>query len=345
MRKINLGILGCGSIAQYAHLPAATKSSLINLIAVCDKRQDVMQAIACRYQVPETYTDHREFLKNADIEAVVLAVPDPLHVPLTFDCLKAGKHILIEKPLATNSEQGLKLLRAVDGSKLKVLVGNMKRHDPGIQFAKEFITRKMGSPLSISGWYCDTSLRSQLQKTLLLPPLHSSCSEPSAVDTKADKENYNLTTHGIHLVNTLQFLGGLMKKLAGKTAQRFDSDTWHAVVEYQSGAVGHFELTVKIRSDWSEGFEAHGEFGSVTGKTFLPFFKRPSEVRAFDIRTGISETPVGADSDPYKRQLDSFARSILEDQPIACTVADAIQDLRVLEALKRSINTSRWVEV
>ena len=68
-------------------------------------------------------------------------------------------------------------------------------------------------------------------------------------------------------------------------------------------------------------------------------------MRAFDIRTGITETPVGADSDPYKRQLDSFARSIVENTPLACSVAEAVHDLCVIEALKRSIRTASWTEV
>ena len=344
MRKIKLGILGCGAIAQYAHLPAAKKSKRVELVAVCDQAEDLVQAIASQYQVPNTDTDHREFLKKADIEAVVLAVPDALHVPLALDCLDAGKHVLVEKPAATSSEEAMRLLQSVGETQLKVLVGNMKRHDPGIQFARRFIMQKMGTLLSVNGWYCDTHLRPQMQEALLLPPLSSTRGKQSSTGPKMNKESYNLATHGIHLVNTLQFLGGPIKKLTGKMVQRFGVYSWHAVVEYESGAIGHLELTVMIRSDWSEGFEVHGEHGSVTGRTFLPFFRRPSDVRAFDIRTGITQIPVGADSDPYKRQLDSFACSILENAPLACTVEDAIRDLRVLEALKRSIKSLSWEE-
>ena len=165
------------------------------------------------------------------------------------------------------------------------------------------------------------------------------------VDPRADKEQYSLRTHGIHLVNTLQFLGGPIIGLAGKRIERDGSYSWHAVTEHRSGAIGHFELTVKINANWSEGFRVHGKFGSVVGKTFLPFFRLPSEVKAFDIRTGITEIPVGADSDPYKRQLDSFALSIREGRPLVCTVEEGIWDLRVLEALNRSIQENRWEKV
>ena len=345
MKPIKLGIIGCGRIAQYAHLPAARKSKLVNLLAICDQAEDLVQAMDARYDIPQTFTDHKEFLKQADIEAVILAVPDAFHVPLTLECLRASKHVLVEKPLATSSSEAQQLEEAVQATRLKVLVGNMKRHDPGIEFAREFIAERIEPLFSVDGWYCDSMLRSQLQDTLLLPPVERETSMKPDVDPRADKEQYSLRTHGIHLVNTLQFLGGPIIGLAGKRIERDGSYSWHAVTEHRSGAIGHFELTVKINANWSEGFRVHGKFGSVVGKTFLPFFRLPSEVKAFDIRTGITEIPVGADSDPYKRQLDSFALSIREGRPLVCTVEEGIWDLRVLEALNRSIQENRWEKV
>jgi predicted dehydrogenase len=345
MKPVKLGIIGCGPISQYAHLPAATKSKRVDLLAICDQADDLLQVMSARYQIPQTFTDHTEFLKRADVEAAVLAVPDAFHIPLALECLQAGKHVLVEKPLAPCSKDAEVLEEFIRATGLKVLVGNMKRHDPGIEFAREFITERISPLFSIDGWYYDTALRPQLQDTLLLPPLTSERSKRPDIDPRADTEKYSLYTHGIHLVNTLHYLGGPIVGLVGKKTESHGSYSWHAVTEYQSGAIGHFELTVKINANWSEGFRAHGRFGSVTGKTYLPFFRLPSEVNAFDIRTGITETPVGAESDPYKRQLDSFARSIRENLPVACSVEDAIEDLRVLEALERSLHESAWQEV
>jgi len=345
MKPVKLGIIGCGPISQYAHLPAATKSELVDLVAICDQADDLVRVLSARHQIPQTFTDHGEFLKSSDIEAVILAVPDAFHIPLALECLHAGKHVLVEKPLAPCSADAEPLEEVIQATGLTVLVGNMKRHDPGIEFARDFIMERISPVFSVDGWYCDSMLRPQLQDTLLLPPLKSEHSKKPDIDPRANKEKYSLYTHGIHLVNTLHFLGGPIVRLVGKRIESHGSYSWHAITEYQSGAIGHFELTVKINANWSEGFRVHGRFGSVTGKTFLPFFRLPSEVKAFDIRTGITETPVGADSDPYKRQLDSFARSIREDTPLACTVADAIWDLKVLEALDWSLQVSAWQEV
>lgn len=345
IRKIKLGILGCGPIAQHAHLPAAKKSKWIDLVAICDRAKDLLETVASQYQVRQRYTDHKEFLKSGDIEAVLLAVADAFHVPLALECLHAGKHVLLEKPVALSSEQGQKLLRAAEAIPLKILLGNMKRHDPGVEFARQFVKEKMGDPLSVSGWYRDTEFRPQIQESLFLPAYTSEHSERPADDPKADKENYSLLTHGVHLVNTLQFIGGPIRRILGKKAQRSGSHSWHAVLEYESEAIGHFELTVRIAGQWSEGFEAHGKSGSVSGQMFFPFLRKASEVRAFDMRTQVTETPYSADGDSYKRQMDSFARSIIEDTPPACSVAEGIQDLRVLEALKRSIESLRWEDV
>ena len=345
MKPVKLGIIGCGPISQYAHLPAAAKSELVDLSAICDQADDLLRAMSACYQIPQTFTDHQEFLKSADVEAVVLAVPDAFHIPLTLDCLRSGKHVLVEKPLAPCSSEAEVLEEVIRETGLKVLVGNMKRHDPGIEFAREFITQRISPLFSIDGWYCDTALRPLLQDTLLLPPLTSERSKKPEIDPKADREKYSLYTHGIHLVNTLHYLGGQIVGIVGIKVESHGSYSWHAVTEYQSGAIGHLELTVKINANWSEGFRVHGRFGSVTGTTYLPFFRLPSEVKAFDIRTGVTEIPAGADSDPYKRQLDSFAWSIRENTPLVCTVADAIQDLKVLESLERSLQEAAWQKV
>jgi len=345
MRKVKLGILGCGAIAQYAHLDAARQSQRVELAAVCDQAEDLLAQVASEYAVPQTYTDHGEFLTNRDVEAVVLAVPDVFHVPLALECLAAGKHVLVEKPVAATSAEAEKLLAAVEGTPLKVLVGNMKRHDPGVEFARRFITQKMGTPLSVSAWYCDTTLRPKMQEELL-PPLRTSGQQKHPpVDPRADREAYSLLTHGVHLVNLVQYLGGPVARVLGGKRESFGAYTWHALFEHGSGAVGHFELTVKIRAPWSEGFVVHGEFGSVSGKMFFPFLRKSAEVTAFDVRTGLAETATDSGGDAYRRQMDSFARSIVEDQPLACTVAEGVHDLRVLEALKRSLESKHWETV
>ncbi|HJN14703.1 MAG TPA: Gfo/Idh/MocA family oxidoreductase, partial [Armatimonadota bacterium] len=75
-RKLKLGMLGVGSIAQLAHLPAAVKAENVDFVAVCDGSEQRAREISAVYGARETYTDHEKFLSEADVEAVVIPVPD-----------------------------------------------------------------------------------------------------------------------------------------------------------------------------------------------------------------------------------------------------------------------------
>lgn len=89
----------------------------------------------------------------------------------------------------------------------------------------------------------------------------------------------------------------------------------------------------------------HGENGSVEIKTFLPFYYRTSEVRAFDARVQQWYTPLGAHSNPYKNQLEAFARSIAEDRPTNPDETEGLAAIRVLEAVEGSVSRGCCVEV
>jgi predicted dehydrogenase len=138
-RLINLGLVGCGRISQAAHLPAIAKANNVRLSGVCDQSPSLAEAMARRYDV-RRYSAVEDIL-NSDSEAVMLAVPDRLHVPLARAAIEAGKHVFVEKPLATNVSEAESLSENLLRSSVKLQVGNMKRFDPGVQFARDILER------------------------------------------------------------------------------------------------------------------------------------------------------------------------------------------------------------
>jgi predicted dehydrogenase len=342
---LNIGLLGCGAISQFAHLPALAKARRVTLRAICDGAEDLLNTIGQRYGVRQLYRDYAAFLRDAEIDAVLIAAPDMFHVPLATQALAAGKHVLVEKPLGTNSAECRELLQTVQRTGLKLQVAAMKRHDPGMAFAHRFVQQRLGQVLSVSGWYCDTLFRPALQETLLPPTATSGQSIRPSTDPKADKQHYSLITHGAHLFDNIRYLGGSVSGVATRHAERFGQHSWHGLLEFEQGGIGHFELTVKVNSDWSEGYRVYGEHGSVEVKTFLPFYYRPSEVRAFDARTEQWHTPLGAHSNPYKNQLEAFARSVLDGEPVNPDAADGLATVRLLEAVEESLNSGQPVSI
>jgi predicted dehydrogenase len=344
-RTLRIGLLGCGPIAQFAHLPALAKARRIQLVALCDAAEDLLQTIGRQTGVERLYTSYDKMLAEAPIDAVLIAAADAFHVPLATRALQVGKHVLVEKPLGTTAAECESLVDLVQRTGLKLQVGSMKRHDPGIATAQRFIQGELGQVLSVSGWYCDTLFRPDLQDALLPPIVHSKRKVAPRVDPKADTRHYSLVTHGAHLLDNLRYLGGPISAVAVQCAETFGQHTWHGLLEFAAGGLGHFELTVKVNADWSEGYRVYGEHGSVEVETFLPFYHRPSRVRLFSARGACWQTPLGAHSNAYKNQLEAFAAAVLDNQPTNPDAADGLAVVRLLEAIEKSVDEGRRVEI
>jgi len=342
---IRLGLLGCGPIAQAAHLPALRKCESVVLTAVCDAADDLLQRVAPHIAAKDLFTDYDAFLQKADIDVVLIATADQYHVPLATKALHAGKHVLVEKPLGTNSQQCAQLAELADSTGLKLQVGNMKRHDAGIAFARRFVREHVGQVLSVSAWYRDAILRPEILDALVCKPALSNASIGPSEDPRADKRRYSLVTHGVHLFDTVAYLAGPPGALTAKTSHMFDQDTWHGLIEFRHGGIGHFELSVKLNWDWSEGYAVYGERGSVEIRTFLPCQNRPSEVRAFDAEAQTWTSPLSTCGDAYKNQLDAFADAVLNDRPTNPDARDGLADVRMLEAVEESVRTGRRIEL
>ena len=210
----------------------------------------------------------------------------------------------------------------------------MKRHDPGIAFSHNHIKKSLGSILSISGWYRDTLFRPALQETLLPPLIKSEYAVKPKVDPKSNIENYSLVTHGAHLFDNLRYLGGEIIGVTTNHAFKYNQHSWHGLLEFDHGGIGNFELTIKVNSDWSEGYIIHGEHGSIEIKTFLPFYYRPSEVHIFDARNKKYHTPLLLNSNPYKCQIEDFVHAIRNDGHVNPDAYDGLATVALIEAVK-----------
>jgi predicted dehydrogenase len=125
-KKINIGFVGVGQIAQqhlakYRDIPGA------NVVAAADINEQQLNKVAEKFDIPETYSNFREMLKNADIQAVDVCVHNNLHMPVTVECLKAGKDVYCEKPLAgtyTDAEKMVKVAKQLK-RKLSMQLGTL----------------------------------------------------------------------------------------------------------------------------------------------------------------------------------------------------------------------------
>lgn len=345
-RLLRLGILGCGLISQIAHFDAVRKARNVELTAICDLADDLRERMSALYQPRFAYRDFDEMLGDDRIEAVLLGVADQFHVPLALKAIRAGKHVLVEKPLGVTVEECEELRRHVHGSKLIFQVGNNRRFDPGIAFARKFIQEEIGALLSFKAWYWDSIYRYTMTDNLQPIPQTSNAARKPEGNPKADKRRYYILTHASHLVDTARWLGGEIISVRARLHESFDAFCWFVEVEFANGALGHIDLTIPVRGDFEEGFQIQGEQGSVKGQVFLPWFHKTSVVECFSTKDRQYHRPIGEDAHTYKLQLESFADTILTGAPQrGATVDDGTAALRTLVAMARSVESGEKIRI
>src|SRR5262245_21858420 len=144
-RCLRVAMLGCGPIAQIAHFDAIRKARNVQLDAICDLAGDLRERMSLLYGPRASYRETEALLADPSVEAVIIGVADQFHVPLALQAIRAGKHVLVEKPLGVTIKECEELRGEVEGSGLVFQIGNNRRFDPGIAFAREFVQRELGA--------------------------------------------------------------------------------------------------------------------------------------------------------------------------------------------------------
>ena len=141
MKKINIGFIGAGFIAQQCHLPAFKEQNSCNILGIADLYKDLASRVASMYEIPNIYSSHKSLLLNNDLDAVIVTLPRAYTFGVVRDCLLAGKHVLTEKPLSLNFENAKKLKSLAKRRNLLLQVGYMKRNDSGLKKFKELVDK------------------------------------------------------------------------------------------------------------------------------------------------------------------------------------------------------------
>lgn len=332
---VRVALIGCGRIAQVAHLPALEKADGVQLVAVSDPSEDLARGVAGRYDIAGIFTDQADVWADNTIEAVIIATPDRFHHTLTSEALRAGKHVLVEKPLTSTVAEAEDLVDLVARTGLVLQVGAMKRHDQGIQFAREFITNRLGQVRSFNAWYRIGDLRPGIEATLF-PFVYSN---PVVRQTesvfKADRQRYLLATHGAHIFDTIRHLAGDVASVVARHRQDDKDHVWQLIVTTTAGAIGTATIAVDVPGLSNEGIEVFGATGTVSVNTHFPFYKKASDVAAY--ADGQTIMPTLTDGDAYERQAEAFAATIRTGGRPIPDVLDGLKAIRLVDATATAV--------
>ncbi len=138
MKPLRVAVIGTGGIAN-AHLNAYTKVPETEVVAVCDIIPERAEEFAKRWGVPKWFTDYRQVLALPELEAVDICTPHASHAPIAVDSLKAGKHVLVEKPMASNLKGATAMVKTAKETGKVLFCGIKSRWAASTQQVKQFV--------------------------------------------------------------------------------------------------------------------------------------------------------------------------------------------------------------
>jgi len=222
---VNVAIIGLGVISK-THIEAIDSYGA-NLVAVCDIKEEEIQKFGCA-----KYTDYRELLKRDDLDIVHICTPHYLHAQMTIDSANAGKHVLVEKPASTKTEQVIKMIENKNGKKVCVCFQN--RYNQGTIMAKDIIDKKIYG--DILGVYA-------------LVPWYRNDEYYTKSDWRGKLSTEGgclLVNQAIHTIDLMQYLVGEVETVKAHVDNYTHEgiiegeDTATAALYYKSGIIGMF---------------------------------------------------------------------------------------------------------
>lgn len=138
-KKLKIGIIGCGGIANGKHMPSLAKLDSVEMVAFCDIVVERAEKAKEQYGTADAkvYEDYKELLKDETIDVVHVCTPNREHSFITIDALEAGKHVMCEKPMAKTYAEALKMVEAAKRTGKKLTIGYQNRQNPETQYLKK----------------------------------------------------------------------------------------------------------------------------------------------------------------------------------------------------------------
>lgn len=347
MNKTRIAVVGAGQIGQ-AHVGVARKSETCALSAVVDPSPAAL-TLANQAGVPH-YTSIEALLAADRPDGLILATPNPLHLPQALQCIEAGLPILLEKPVATTVAEGEQLVRAVEDTGARVLMGHHRAHSPIMATAKALIASgKLGKLVAVMGSAMFFKPDSYFADT---PWRHEAGGGPILINM-------------IHEVHNLRLLCGEMvavQAFASQATRGFAvEDTVAINMRFASGALGTFILsdTAASARSWEQTSQENkayasyadedcyvicGTFGSLSVPTMRLKTYGRAEDRSWWKPFDVSMVDVTR-SDPLALQLEHFGAVVRGEAPPLVTVRDGVANLRVTEAIALAARTGQLIEL
>lgn len=344
MKKVKWGVLGAGGIADRRTLPGMMLAENAEVWAVMEVVPEMAESLRAKYNAQRAYTDAESLLADENVEAVYIASPVGFHASQVRAAIAAGKHILVEKPVAATSEESKALCTEAKAKGLLMATGLMMRFNTYHQQIKSMIADgKLGQIVSchslFSCWYPDMPGNWR--------------------QSKATAGGGAMTDMGIHCLDLIEYItGSKITKVGGladtMTFQYDVEDACSALFKLSNGAFGTVDANFNIPDEavkWR--LEFYGTKGSIITEGTIgqmdggdAFAILTGDDKGYDAAQDRNDAGAvklaGELGNIYTREIESFSDSILSGTPVEVPASDGARIQSVIEKIYESAETGKF---
>ncbi|RLI37904.1 gfo/Idh/MocA family oxidoreductase [Candidatus Bathyarchaeota archaeon] len=335
---VRFGIVGTGVGATFfaRAFSLIASEGIAELVTVTSRRESRAKEYAEKWRLKSWYTDHTKMIEKEDIDAVIVSTPHYLHHPIAMDAIKAGKHVLVDKPIAINLREADEMINEAERRGLKLGVNLQSRFDPTYRKLKEAVDAGRFGRLilgeAIVKWFRD-------QEYYDRSPWRGKW---------ATEGGGALINQAIHTIDLLVWIMGPVDYLWAQmdtVAHKIEvEDIAVSVIRFKNGAIGLIEGSTALYPGFPTRLEIHGVKGTalVEGEVL----KRWSIIGEEEITKEERKEGLASWSRPelvppknHASLLRDFAKAILEDRKPYVDGVEGRKSLEIIRAIYKSSET------
>lgn len=347
---VRLGIIGVGNITQGFHFSLLENCTGASLVAICDIDADKLAMVGNAKNIDEKhrFIDYKDLIACPDVDAVLVATPHHLHKEMAIAVCKAKKHLLLEKPVAMDAQEGEEIYSAVQESGVKCMICLTYHYYACFRYAK---------------YLMDQGVIGTVQDVYAQHLKESALWEGRRLEWRFKKE---LSGHGVlidlgvHLIDLGRFLAGGIKsvcsmaKIAVKKRKELDSeeygevtvdDSCSFIAELKNGAQAVFSISRCALGNANKvSIEIYGNKGVIRLDS-----NKPGELVLNTDKAGkkdLGDRVIKVPEEFYFNQMQAFVNLIEEKEDVYTpTIVDGLITQKVIDAVWKSTESRRWEDV
>ena len=340
MSKIKIAVIGCGAIANSAHIPAYMDNPDAEIVYFCDILPERAERAVKQYGCGKAVVDYHQVLAEPEIQAVSVCTPNHMHAQIAINALRAGKHVLCEKPAARTYAEALKMQEAQHETGLTLNIGVVNRFNQGVNHIKKLID--------------DGELGTLHQVYVSFRSYRSIPGLGGDFTTKAVAGGGVLIDWGVHFLDIVMYCCGDPRPLTvtGETFSALGKDMknytylgmwagppkYDGIYDVEDSVTGMVRTTgpvITLNGAWAQNIGDEEMYIDFMGDRAGIRLQYGKDFKMYSFRDGmlLETAPHFQTEDHFRREINAFIRCVQTGERLPSHIDTAIVTARMMQAI------------